>query len=396
VRITVSVGGTFHAFRLAEQLDRRGLLCRLVATHRPLRGERISPGRIVANPLPEVLMRGPRMLGLPWRAGDHLKAVAFDRWASRHVGGCDLLVAFASFSLLSLRAARCAGARTVLERGSTHIETQCALLAEEYRRWGLEAPPVDRRLVERQLREYDEADYVCVPSRFALRTFLERGFPRDRLLHVPFGVDLRRFSPGPSPGRPFRVVAAGVSVRKGTPDLLEAVARMKVPDVELWLAGAVPRDLAPVLRRAPVPFRLLGALSHAELAEVYRHASVFALPSVEEGLALVLLEAMASGLPVVATPNTGAEDVIADGREGLLVPARDPASLSRALLALYEDEDRRRAMGQAAARAAAAWTWDAYGDRAVRAYGEILHGRSRGAGDEDADRRAPVPGRAVR
>ncbi len=105
---------------------------------------------------------------------------------------------------------------------------------------------------------------------------------------------------------------------------------------------------------------------------------------------------MASGLPVVATPNTGAEDVIADGREGLLVPARDPASLSRALLALYEDEDRRRAMGQAAARAAAAWTWDAYGDRAVRAYGEILHGRSRGAGDEDADRRAPVPGRAVR
>jgi glycosyltransferase involved in cell wall biosynthesis len=396
VRVTVSSAGRFWAFRLAEQLDRRGMLHRLVATHRPRRGERVRGDRIVSNPWPEVLMRAPRLLGLPWRAGDYLKAVAFDRWASRRVTGCDILVAFASFSLLSLRAARSAGARTVLERGSTHIETQYRLLAEEYRRWECAEPPADPRLVERQLREYDEADYICVPSRFVLRSFLERGFAADRLLHVPFGVDVGRFSPGASPGRPFRILTVGLSLRKGTPYLLEAAARMNAPGVEVWLAGAVSPDLAPVLRRSPIAFRHLGALAHAELASVYRSASVFVLPSVEEGLALVVLEAMASGLPVVATPNTGAEDVIMHGREGLLVPPRDAEALSRALLDLYEDDGRRRAMADAAVRTARAWTWDAYGDRVVAAYKRIIGhtgplvvaGGNQGPGD--SPRRLPV------
>jgi glycosyltransferase involved in cell wall biosynthesis len=372
VRVTVSVGGTFHAFRLAEQLDRRGMLDRLVTTHRPLRGERISPGRIVANPLPEVLMRGPRILGLRWRAGEYLKAVAFDRWAARRVRGCEVLVGFASFSLLSLRAARSAGARTVLERASTHVLTQRALLAEEYRRWGSPVPPADRRLVERQLHEYDEADYICVPSRFAMRSFLERGFPPSRLLCIPLGVDLQLFSPGESPGRPFRIMTAGLSLRKGTPYLLEAVARMKVPDVEVSLVGAVPPDLAPVLRRTSVPFRHLGALSQHDLASVYRSASVFVVPSIEDGFGLVILEAMASGLPVVVTPNTGAEDIMTDGREGVIVPPGNPEALSRALLALYEDEERRQAMRNAAVGAARRWTWDAYGDRVVHAYEQVI------------------------
>jgi glycosyltransferase involved in cell wall biosynthesis len=372
VKVTVSVGGTFHAFRLAEQLDRRGMLHRLVTTHRALRGEQISPHRVVANAFPEALMRGPRMLGLRWRGGEYLKAVAFDRWAARHVHGCDVLVGFASFSLLSLRAARSAGARTVLERGSTHILTQHALLAEEYRRWGSPLPPADRRLVERELQEYDEADYICVPSRFAMRSFLDRGFSPDRLLHVPYGVDARLFSPGTAPGRPFRIVTAGVSLRKGTPYLLEGVARMKVPGVEVWLAGTIPPDVIPALRRSRAPFRHLGALSQAALASVFRSASVFVLPSVEEGLALVVLEAMASGLPVVVTPSTGAEDIMTDGREGMIVPPRDPVALSRALLGLYEDEDRRRAMGNAAVRTAQGRTWDVYGDRIVHAYEQVM------------------------
>ncbi len=371
MKVTVSVGGTFHAFRLAEQLDRRGLLHRLVTTHRPLRGEAISRARIVANPLPEVLMRAPRMLGLSWRIGDYLKAVSFDRWAARHVGGCDVLVGFGLFSLESMRVARAAGACTVLERGSTHVLTQAALVEEEYRRWRQPAPPVDRRLVERQLREYDAADYISVPSRFALRSFLDHGVPRERLLHTPYGVDLSMFPRGAAPGRPFRIITAGVSLRKGTPYLLDAVARLGIPGVELWLAGAVAPDAAGVLGRARVPVRRLGRLSHADLAGAYRSASVFVLPSVEEGLALVILEAMASGLPVVVTPNTGAEDLMTHGREGLIVPARDPDALSRALRALYEDDDRRRAMGEAAADRARAWTWDAYGERIVRLYEQL-------------------------
>jgi phosphatidylinositol alpha 1,6-mannosyltransferase len=80
---------------------------------------------------------------------------------------------------------------------------------------------------------------------------------------------------------------------------------------------------------------------------------------------------MASGLPVVVTPNTGAEEIVTDGREGMIVPARDAGALAEALRALYEDEPRRRAMGAAAAATAASWSWDAYGDRVAAAYARI-------------------------
>ena len=385
MKVTVSVGGTFHAFRLAEQLQARGMLHRLVTTHRPLRGERIALDRIAVNPWPEVLMRGPRAAGLRWPVGDYLKAVVFDRWSARYVDGCDVWVGFALFSLLAQRAARAAGARTVLERGSTHILTQYALVAEEYRRWGCAAPPVDRRLVDRQLREYDEAEYISVPSGFVHQSFLDRGFSADRLLRIPYGADGRFFSPGTPPARPFRIVAVGLSLRKGTPYLLEAAARLGIgasrggPEMELCLVGAVAPDLGPVLRRARVPFRRLGALSHAELAAVYRSAFVFVLPSIEEGMALSVLEAMASGLPVIVTPNTGATDILEHGREGLVVPPGDPAALARALLELYEDEAKRRAMGEAAARTALRWTWDAYGDRVAAAYARLMNSQTAAA-----------------
>lgn len=372
----MSVGGTFHAFRLAEQLQARGMLHRLVTTHRPLRGERIPADRIDANPWPEIAMRGPRVLGLRWGGGDYLKSVIFDRWAARRGAGCDVWVGFAGFSLFAQRAAR-RSARTVLERGSTHILTQQALVAEEYRRWRCPVPPVDPRMVTRQLREYDEAEHISVPSRFVVRSFLDRGFPGDRLLHIPYGVDTRLFSPGAPPRRPFRVVAVGLSLRKGTPYLLEAAERLGViedrqaPEIEFCLAGAVAPDLAPILRGSRARVRVMGALSHADLAALYRTASAFVLPSLEEGMALSVLEALASGVPVVVTPNTGADDIITHGREGLIVPVADAAALERALRELFEDEQKRSAMAAAAAETARAWTWDAYGDRAVAAYSRL-------------------------
>jgi glycosyltransferase involved in cell wall biosynthesis len=231
---------------------------------------------------------------------------------------------------------------------------------------------MDRRLLTRQLQEYEEADYICVPSRFALRSFLDQGTSPERLLHVPYGVDTRLFFPGHAPGRPFRILAVGASLRKGTPYLLEAVAKLQLRDVELWIAGAFPPEFIPVLSRIGTPFRHLGALSHADLAAAYRGASVFVLPSVEEGLSLAILEAMASGLPVVVTPNTGAEDIITGRREGILVPPHDTEALAGALLELYEDENLRRAMGEAAAQSAHTRTWDAYGDRVTRTYAQLV------------------------
>lgn len=382
MKVTISVAGTFHAFRLAEQLDRRGYLVRLLTTHRPFRHEQIASRRIVTNPVPEILMRGPRKLGFHWSAGDYLKSVMFDRWASTRVGECDILVAWAGAALKTLRVARSRGARTILERGSAHVRTQWRILTEEYRRWRDEDPALDPRVLDLQLREYEEADFISVPSRFALSSFLAEGVPATRLLHIPYGVDLSSFSPGESPGRPFRVLAVGLGLRKGTQYLLEALSRLGRRDVEAWLVGAAPSDIVPLLRCAPECVKWWGPVAHGKLPALYRRASVFVLPSLEEGLSLAMLEALACGVPIVATPNTGAVDVITDGVEGRIVPPRDSEALRRVLMELYEDEPRRCAMARAAACTAQAWGWDRYGDRVVSAYQRILR-------SGDAERSAP-------
>jgi glycosyltransferase involved in cell wall biosynthesis len=180
-------------------------------------------------------------------------------------------------------------------------------------------------------------------------------------------------------------VTVGVSLRKGTPYLLEAASRLGLngsrggPEMEVCLVGAVAPDAAPVLRGTRVPARRLGALSQPQLADVYRSASVFVLPSIEEGMALSVLEALASGLPVIVTPNTGTTDIVTHGREGLVVPPRDAGALAQALLELYEDEPKRRAMADAAVQTAKCWTWDAYGDRVAAAYTGLTAAGAAGA-----------------
>mgnify|MGYP001167493564 CR=1 FL=1 len=371
MKVTVSVGGTFHAFQLAGELERRGYLHRLVTTHRPLRGEGVSRGRIVANPLPELFLQVPRRLHLPMR-GDYLKAQSFDWWARRHVDGCDLLVGFAAFSLHTIRAAKAQDTVTVLERASAHILSQRTLLEEEYRRFGRTAPPMDPRLVQKQLWEYGEADYIAVPSTFVYNTFLEHGFPAQRLINVPLGADTRQFSPGPQGDGPFRVLAAGISLQKGTPYVLDAVRRLARPGAELTFLGGMGPDVADVLAGYQGRYRWPGFVGQAQLAGLMRQGSVFVQASIQEGFGLMIPQAMAAGLPVICTTNTAGPDLVREGVEGFIVPIRDPEALCERLRYLADHLDVRRRMGEAAAARAQEFTWDAYGDRISAEYRRLV------------------------
>jgi starch synthase len=92
-------------------------------------------------------------------------------------------------------------------------------------------------------------------------------------------------------------------------------------------------------------------------------ADVFVFPSLFEGFALVILEAMAAGLPVITTPNTAGPDLIEDGKEGLIVPAGDVEALRTAMESLLNNPERARAMGRAAHEKAKEYTWERYGER---------------------------------
>jgi glycosyltransferase involved in cell wall biosynthesis len=280
-----------------------------------------------------------------------------------------------SFGLRSLLVAKERfGALTVCDRGSTHILAQEELLMDEHERWGLKYRGIDRRVVERELEEYETSDLVAVPSSFAYRSFTERGISPDRLIKVSYGTDLNVFRPQPKRSDVFRVIFAGqISLRKGIPYLLEAVCDESMPRLELWLIGQVFPDVKQFLARYRGRYRHLGVVPRRRLGEFYSQGSVLVVPSIEEGLALVQAQAMACGLPVVATRNAGADDLFTDGVEGFIVPPRDPNAIRERILRLYANPSECAEMGRAAIRRVAhRGGWDRYGEEMVSAYAGAL------------------------
>jgi len=306
-------------------------------------------------------------------------AETFDRWLTSRLEPCHVFHFLSSFGMHAQREARRRyGAVTVCDRGSSHILHQDRILAEEFSKWRVAHRRFDRRIVERELGEYDEADVILVPSEFVYRTFLEHGVQASKLVKIPYGVDLRMFRPTPKIDDVFRVLYVGaISLRKGIPYLLEAVAHSSPPGVELWLVGSVEDDAPRFLAEYQGTYRWFGYTQRAELYRYYGQASVFVLASIQEGLATVLAQAMACGLPVIATANTGAEDVITDGVEGFIVPIRDPVAIREKLVYLYEHPEVRRAMSEAALRRVRLMSgWNNYGQAVVDCYHRQLASRS--------------------
>ena len=130
-----------------------------------------------------------------------------------------------------------------------------------------------------------------------------------------------------------------LSLRKGTPYLLEAfrIIRQKHPSARLLLTRDIREDVLPVLQKyADLPIEWAPSLPHAQLVERIQSADVFVLPSLEEGLARAVLEAMACGLQVVVTPHTGANDFVNPGVNGEVVPIRDASATAEGILKCAE------------------------------------------------------------
>lgn len=384
MKVAVSVHGRFHAFELARQLSRHGALQQVMTTYPTFAVRRfVAEGMVDSAPGLEAWRRlDGRVPFLP--PSQPGLSRAFGRFAARRLArDIDLLVGWSSATLEAIPAARDRGAAVVLERGSCHIAHQVETLREEYARLGLGAEPTPPELIERELAEYEQVDAIAVPSAFAARTFLDRGIAGNRLIVNPLGADIDAGAGVERAERDRRapeiLFVGQVGVRKGTVWLLRAFAPL-AGRARLRLVGPLERGFEGVLRREPLDgVSIVGPLKGSALRDAYARADLFCLPSVEEGFGMVILEAMAAGLPVVASDVSGGAEAIADGVDGRVVAARDVGALTGALAALAADGPARRAMGLAAReKVRSRFTWSAYGDRAVAAY-ESLLARRKGA-----------------
>jgi len=381
MNVTVSVKGRFHAFNLAGELQRLSCLSGLITSYPVFEAVKygIDKGKVQSLLSFEILERlWNRFPGLIKSSCDlrYLICEHYDHAASKLIPeDSDIFVGWSSFSLHSLRHSKMRGLKTVLERGSSHIQFQNEILREEYDRFGVKGELPHPKVVEKELAEYAEADYISVPSMYVKQTFLDRGYPEGKIIHVPYGVDLKNFRRIPKQDNTFRVIHCGaLTLRKGVHYLLQAFAELTLPDVELWLIGTISQEIKPFLARyASDKIRLFGPLPQANLFKYYSQGSVFCLASIEEGLAMVQAQAMACGLPVICTTNTGGADIIRDGVDGFVVPIRDVNALKEKLVYLYKNPEFRRAMGESAHnRVVAGFSWGDYGTRMCHIYSGIL------------------------
>lgn len=378
MKVAVGVHGRFHAFDLARELASHGVSVSLTTTYPAAVARRLLPPGVEIRTVPhlELVRRmAPHVKGLP--SPDVWIASRFGRAVARTLPQrADVFVGWSGASVEALDVARSRGMRIVIERGSTHIAHQAKILSEENARHGVGGPIVDPRMIERELTEYAAADAIMVPTRFAAQTFIRAGTDPEKLSVNPYGVSLTRFAAIPTErptGSPIRVLfVGGAGLRKGVPYLLEAMG-MGDSDFELHLVGPVEPGIRNTLNAfGSGRIHAHGALRGPALEAQFRDADIFCLPSLEEGLSLALLQAMAAGLPVIATPETGIEDVATDAQEAIVVPSRDPDRIAAALQSLKHRDDRI-AMGAAArARVAIGFSWKDYGERALASYVKLL------------------------
>jgi phosphatidylinositol alpha-mannosyltransferase len=203
----------------------------------------------------------------------------------------------------------------------------------------------------------------------AARRFIARYFDEEYRV-IPNGVDLSRFHPGVGPlpdhrsERPTILFVGRFYPRKGLPILLSALPRIasRVPRLRVLVVGGGP--LGPwvrfLARTAPCEVRFLGEVDAAELPRAYRTADVFVAPSTgQESFGIVHLEAMASGVPIIASDIEGYREILDSGREALLFRNRDPVALADAVIRVLSDPLLARSMGLAGREKAIRFSWAA-------------------------------------
>lgn len=346
------------AARLLRQLRRR--------TH-----EGLALQRIRTHPIVEIIFilfaRLPAVNSLAVKIM-HLRNEYFDGAVAQVVRKLRprAVICYDSCALKTFEAAREVGTLSILDQVVGHIKTGESILSEErqlHHEFADTMPEAAAEwALERCTAEAIVADRVLAASEYVRDSLIMNGVPPSRIALCPYGVDTERFRPVEKvDDRPFQILFVGqLSQRKGIKYLLEAVKDLRLEKAELVLMGGV-RGSGDGLKSYEGLFRHISHVPYSELPQYYQSAHIFVYPSLHEGSALAIYEALASGLPVITTPNSGS--VVRDGVDGFIVPIRDIEALKEKILLLYQNKDLRDRMSLQARKRAESFTWQAYRQR---------------------------------
>jgi starch synthase len=386
--------GTQYSYQLAQQLSRiRYLLYFItgiaivyksfkyrVLKFLPVAIRRIFSNRIIYNiatnelktiPLPEVkaLLRIKRKgfaEDVFFLRNKEFQQVLPDKILHR----ANIVIGFDTSSWIIANRCRKLGKKFILDVSIAHSlekNRTYEYIREQYPDWAFTAEIKNQDYLQLEQYELKVADAIVVASLFTKKTLMANGIDGDKIFINPYGVDLHRFQVKSSfvTKKTIRFLFVGLlDARKGLPLLLSIWRKFSNEQVELSLVGPVSEEIREQVERYNFKnVTIVGKLPHIELPKVFHEHDVFIFPSFFEGFGLVILEAMASGLPVITTNATCGPDIIENGKEGFVVEAGDGVNLESTIRHFIDNTGSIKEMGLLARRKAEQYSWDAYGNR---------------------------------
>ena len=282
----------------------------------------------------------------------------------------DFFIGLSSFSYEAIKVCREKSILCAIDHGSLHQAESRMFIEKEARKWGITVSNevAAKWVVNKEDSEFSLADFIFVPSLVSKQSLVRNGINPKKIFVNHYGVSLEEFFPEKKNDDIFRVIqVGGITLGKGVLTLLEGFNLLNIERSELIFVGGgfSTSEIKPLINSLkssntvfypPVP--------QSQLRRYYNQSSVFVLASIEDGFGMVVLQAMACGLPVIVTENVGAKDLIINNVNGFVVPISSPEIIAKRLLELHDNPAKRYRMGLAAkASVISGYTWKDYGFR---------------------------------
>jgi glycosyltransferase involved in cell wall biosynthesis len=339
MKIAIVVHGRFHAFDLARALLERGHDVTLFTNYPKWAVNRFDfpTDRVRSFWLHGVLTRGVQQLQARnsiFNSEANLHTM-FGRWAASEMQKeyWDVVHPWSGVSEEIFQTLKEKPTVKLLMRGSAHIAYQARLLEEEEHRTAAVQDRPSRWMIARESREYSLTDKVVVLSSFASGTFLEEGFPREKLRLLPLGSDVKAFRPSSEivearcrrilSGQPLRVLYVGaLSFQKGLWDMMNIVRTVSIEKVRFQFVGPVSPEVNGLIAELRSLADVIPKKPQVDLPKCYAWGDLFIFPTIQDGYAQVLAQANASALPILTTTNCSGPDLLSQGQTGWVLPIR--------------------------------------------------------------------------
>lgn len=330
----------------------------------------VLPGPLIAQKLASrCSSQGKRLLG------EYIAWGAFDRWVASQLPKQSprIVVGYEMCCAETFRVARSLGIKCVLDAAAVHYDFQDRALTDSRNSlltWA------GRQLRTRKAVEIGLADQIICVSDFAKRSYVAAGVDPEKITVNPVGCDTQLFSQASTEQRSgaVKLIFAGLpATHKGFDLLIESFERLvsQIEVVELHIAGdslLTERFVDHSLKG----LQLHGKLSHDRLVELLSRMDSLVLPSRLESFGMVVVEALAAGVPVIVSDHVGAAEAVKEGVNGWIIPADDAEALYQRMLVCCENIDKVRTMNAACTESARAYDWAHYSRRAVEIFAPMI------------------------